>query len=81
MTSTNIRILTCDRCDRRDEIRDAHSEYEWGVAGYSEINGSRRSHPRWRDQRNKDSDLCPDCVKGLHEWWNAPKQREPKAES
>lgn len=77
MASISIRVLTCDRCGRKDEIREAQAEYEWGVAGYSEINGYRHSTPDYRGSAGKDSDLCPECIKGLDEWWDLPKQKAP----
>src|SRR3546814_9396046 len=42
MSRSTIAVMTCDRCGRRDEIREAHQGYDWGHVRYAEHNGPRR---------------------------------------
>lgn len=68
MTSTTLKVLTCDRCGRADEIRGGLKEDNWAHLNYSEYN----SH-RWigsqRSQKVYHVDLCPTCSREVYDWF------------
>ncbi|WP_257540973.1 hypothetical protein [Sphingobium sp. CFD-1] len=80
MGKATVTIMTCDRCDEREEIRLPDQEYAWGRIHFAQING-----PIWiGSQHNKPGgaehlDMCPACMKDAKNFWEQGKfKTEPQ---
>ena len=69
MARSKIDVYVCDRCDRVDEIRKDSDCYEWGKATYFQYNGPMYNRRIADKPHVPEPDICPTCLKQLHEWW------------
>lgn len=71
MAQSTISVYVCDRCDRVDEIRNTniHISYQWGKATYFQFNGPIYNRHISIKSNVPEPDICPGCIKQLHEWW------------
>ena len=76
MSKSKIYISVCDRCGAKAEETAEHSSifYDWGYVWFAQINGPLYSKVKTIPKYFNDyNDLCPDCLKDLHSWFNKPK--------
>jgi len=72
MASTQITVMTCDRCGKVAELRRPEEHYEWGKVWAAQSNG-----PKWiggyQDNPKSAKDACPDCIDEIWTWWKQGK--------
>ena len=55
----------CDRCGKEIELQVEPQSWQ----GWRELRTSRFTSLSEEERLPPRADLCPDCVKGLAEWW------------
>lgn len=69
MAKAKFTIMTCDRCERVEEIRQDHQLYPWSEILAKQVNGPFRiGNPRHNPPESYD--LCPSCTLKLERWWD-----------
>ncbi len=70
MSRRKVEIRTCDRCDARQEVKEAHQGYEWAIIAAAEHNGPS-AIGSFKPEGAKD--ICPACMRDLMRWWECGK--------
>jgi len=80
MARSNLTILTCDRCGKRQDIIRPDFEYSWANIYAREFNGPHRVGV-FEEQGSpsyvvkKLPDMCPSCAQEFWKWWESGKQK------
>lgn len=67
MSNWSIHVKKCDRCFKlQNDDNNREVFFSWGRFGFKQNNGP---------MKNKDSDICDECLKQLWEWWNLRREK------
>lgn len=75
MAQSTITVYKCDRCNTVAEIRKVEDSYGWGKTVYFQYNGPKYNRSILSKSNVPEPDVCPDCLKQLHEWWTRDKEK------
>jgi len=65
MSETNLKVMRCDRCGKKEDNSVLGNLYSWGRFVAQINNGANLG--LGSDQSHKD--LCPECLTALTKWW------------
>lgn len=74
MSTKTTTVWVCDRCGGEHANPTNFERDRWGVVDWY-VRGTGIYGP----QGLNDADVCPDCMKSLQLWWQAPKTTPVRA--
>lgn len=81
MATRDVRILTCDRCGKDEEVGPVVYSMT-AIQGASSVLTTKGFHEDQPDEKLSSAELCSACASSLVSWWlsTSPKPRKPRTQ-